>query len=174
MHQCWVAGMVIVFGFCAAAQATDEVYQQPSAFIAESFNATPTKRTLTITDGVRARISKIMGTHYQLSAPNYWEHEGKTAWVLEEIGKYKPITTGIVVGKDGTLARLKVLIYRESHGGEVRHSFFTRQFKGAGLRRGKKLDQPIDGIAGATLSVKALERLSALALMLHEEVSKNL
>ena len=169
-----LAGFIILLFSLASAHAlaSEDVYQTPEAFLAESFGGqAPGKKTLTVSTDTTAKISKIMGPHYKLSNVEYWTKDGRSAWILEEIGKFEPITAGFVVGNDGTLERVKVLIYRESHGWEVKHEFFTRQFKGAGLKREKKLDQRIDGISGATLSVNALKRLSALALMLHKEVS---
>ena len=62
-----------------------------------------------------------------------------------------------------------ILTYRESRGYEVRHDFFTRQFKGAALK-GDKLTNRIDGISGATLSVWAVTNVSEWALYLHEQV----
>ena len=152
----------------------EDVYQSPDTFIAESFGgSTPATRSLTIQGDLKDKMAKIMGSYYRLPKTQYWSKDGRTAWILEEIGKFEPITAGFVVGADGKLERVKVLIYRESHGWEVKHEFFTRQFKGAGLRRQKKLDQRIDGISGATLSVNTLKRLSALALLLHENVSSS-
>jgi hypothetical protein len=89
--------------------------------------------------------------------------------VLEEIGKTEPITTGIVVDQ-GAIARISVLIYRESRGWEVKYPFFTDQFKGATLTAMHELDRKIDGISGATLSVRALTRLARLALLLDAKV----
>ena len=154
------------------ALAGEDVYQAPENFITESFNgAEPIEKKLTLTSDLKEKIAKIMGSHYKLSNTTYWQQDGRTAWILEEIGKFEPITSGFVVGENGKLERVKVLIYRESHGWEVKRKFFTRQFKGAGLKREKKLDKRIDGIAGATLSVNALKRMGALAVMLHETVS---
>jgi hypothetical protein len=65
---------------------------------------------------------------------------------------------------------LRVLIYRESRGWEVRHAFFTRQFDQAQLENGK-LDRSIDGITGATLSVEALQRAARLALWLDQQLT---
>ena len=150
----------------------EDVYQTPEIFISESFNgASPTKKTISINGELKDKMAKIMGSYYKLPQTHYWQKDGRTVWILEDIGKFQPITTGFVVGADGTMERVKVLIYRESHGWEVKHDFFTRQFEGAGLKREKKLDQRIDGISGATLSVSALKRMSALALLLHKEVS---
>lgn len=164
---------LILFTSATLAVAED-VYQAPESFIAESFLGNiPAPRSLAPDSQLQEKIEKIMGSHYALPKIQYWFKDGRTAWVLEDIGKFEPITTGIVVGPDGTLERVKVLIYRESHGWEVKHEFFTRQFKGAGLKKEKKLDQRIDGISGATLSVNALKRLSALALLLHENVNSD-
>ena len=59
---------------------------------------------------------------------------------------------------------VRVLVYRESRGEEVRTPSFLKQFKDAKLTRGDRLDREIDGIAGATLSVGAMERMARLAL----------
>lgn len=152
--------------------AAEDVYQSPSEFIAQSYEGTPpTSKTLQVNAELQAKIAKIMGSKYKLSNVEYWPLNGKTLWILEAIGKYEPITAGFLVSDDNTLERVKVLIYRESHGWEVKRKFFTRQFKGAGLKKEKKLDKTINGISGATLSVNALKDMSALALLLHKEVS---
>lgn len=152
--------------------AAEEVYQAPEVFVMESFDGKlPSPQTLFIQGDLQEKMQKIMGKHYKLPDVRYWARDNRTVWILEDIGKYKPITAGFVVDADGKLERVKVLIYRESHGWEVKHDFFTRQFKGAALKKGKKLDKRIDGISGATLSVDALKRMSALALLLHENVS---
>lgn len=166
-----LAGFIILLISLASANAlaSEDVYQSPDSFLSETFGgAVPAPKVFNVSGETKERMSKIMGSHYKLPSVQYWEKDGRTAWILEEIGKFEPITTGFVVGSDGTLERVKVLIYRESHGWEVKHEFFTRQFEGAGLKREKKLDQSIDGISGATLSVDALKRLGALALTLHQ------
>ena len=103
----------------------------------------------------------------------YWTKNGKTVWVLNEIGKQHPITVGLVV-KQNKLQRLKVLIFRESRGWEVRHPFFTEQFKQIGITSENKLERNIDGISGATLSVIALKKLARLALYFHQQVKDNI
>jgi hypothetical protein len=52
----------------------------------------------------------------------------------------------------------------------VRHDFFTREFDSAALDGGGELDRGIDGISGATLSVRAVTRLARVALTFHEHV----
>ena len=155
------------FGPIAAPALADEVYQTSEAFVAEAFGGEPPPpKRLWITKPRKSDVTRILGHGLGVLRVPYWERNGRTAWILEEIGKVHPITTGFVVG-DGRLETVRVLIYRESRGWEVRFPFFTDQFIGATLNATLELDRHIDGISGATLSVDALTRLSALALYLH-------
>jgi len=62
------------------------------------------------------------------------------------------------------MADVRVLVYRESHGGEVRYKAFLKQYKGVMLKEGDFLNHAIDGISGATLSVRSMTRMARLAL----------
>jgi hypothetical protein len=149
------------------AGAADKVYEQPSAFLKRAFGSMPETRVLSLDAGQQKQLAAILGHRYREKKIRYWSAGGKTAWILDEIGKTEPITTGFIV-RGGKLAEIKVLIYRESHGWEVSRPFFTHQFVGATLD-GKSLSTSIDGIVGATLSVRALTKLSAAALYLNKE-----
>jgi len=141
------------------------VYQQPSAFLNEVFNSKPPKaRMIWLTRARRLQISKILGHKPNRLRIRYWKRNQRTAWILDEVGKDKPITTGIVINKGG-IELMKVLIFRESRGWEVRYPFFTNQFKGNSLNNFSH----IDGISGATLSVRALKKLAKLSLYLHQQ-----
>ncbi len=145
------------------------VYQEPTAFINEAFSGEPPKASRIWITGKKKQIAtEILGHRPGSLRLRYWGKGSRTAWVLEEIGKEKPITVGIIVNKD-RIERVKVLIFLESRGWEVRHDFFTDQFKNMGLHKNQKLDKHIDGISGATLSVRALKKLSRLALYLHTQ-----
>ena len=156
--------------FCALPAAAEDVYLTQERFLQDAFGTEPpAKQTLWLTESLRPAIKDIMGHRYPLLRAPYWQQGNRTAWVLEEIGKYKPITTGLVVEGDA-LVSIQVLVYRESHGWEVKRSFFTDQFKGLQLEDEYELSSHIDGISGATLSVNALTRLAKLALFLHQQV----
>lgn len=158
----------VLLPFMVAAQ---DVYQEPDDFISQVFaGKVPAMQQLLIDDDLRKQAGKILRHIYRPHKISYWQQDGKTVWILDEIGKAKPITTGIIVS-NGHIETLKVLIYRESHGWEVRYPDFTNQFKQAQLKDNNKLDRHIDGISGATLSVKALTSLSQLALLFHKKVS---
>jgi len=144
-------------------------YQAPEAFIQETFaGRTPAAKNLWITNATQAQIGQILGHPLAQRRVRYWQLDGRSAWILEEIGKEEPITAGIVVN-GGKIERVRVLIYRESRGDEVRYPRFTGQFTGATLNGNRELDRSIDVISGATLSVNALTRLARLALYLDSQ-----
>lgn len=155
----------------APAPAAD-VYLAPETFLSEAFNGNvPKPSVLWIAGETREAIEKILGHSAGALRVRYWAHGRRTAWILEETGKTEPITTGIVVD-DGAIARVNVLVYRESRGWEVRYPFFTDQFTGATLTAMNDLDSHINGISGATLSVRALTRLARIALLLDSSAAK--
>jgi len=158
------AGLVLVF-----LTGATRIYQTPEAFVAESFGGNqPAAATLWLTAPSGEAAAAILGHRPPPRVP-YWRAGSRTAFVLEEIGKEQPITAGISV-EAGRIERVRVLVYRESRGGEVRYPAFTRQFEGAGLKEDARLDQSIDGISGATLSVNALNRMARLALFLDRQL----
>ena len=147
------------------------VYQVPDEFINEVFDHDPPKsKKLWLRKLLKEEVKSIMGHDLGVLRLRYWYKDDRSAWILEEIGKERPITTGIVINKN-KIELVRILIFRESRGWEVRHPFFTDQFKDANLMQENKLDRSIDGISGATLSVKAVTKLARLALMLNRYVT---
>ncbi|HUS23398.1 MAG TPA: FMN-binding protein [Candidatus Binatia bacterium] len=142
----------------------------PSAFVADCFEGpVPSQSRLAIAGALRDEATRVLG-HPPPAALPYWRRGVRTAWVLEEIGKERPITAGFAI-EHGRLIRVEVLAYRESRGWEVRLPAFTRQFTGAGLASDRELDRRIDNISGATLSVGALRRMARAALLFDHAVT---
>lgn len=145
------------------------VYQQPEEFIREAFaGRPPAPQVLWLTEARQKDVERILGHRYPSLRLRYWASAARSAWILEEIGKDEPITVGVIV-HGGRIELLRVLVFRESRGDEVRHKFFTDQFQGAALEGDMRLDRPVDGISGATLSVRAVTKLARLALYLHAQ-----
>lgn len=150
-----------------------EYYQQPTEFIQQAFPDTlPTNSKIWLKKDIKKEIKEIMGHDLSVLRLKYWWSDNRSAWILDEIGKEKPITVGIVVHED-KIEAIKVLAFRESRGWEIRYPFFTDQFNGARLRDDQQLDRLIDGISGATLSVKAMKKMARLALLLHRKALHN-
>lgn len=162
--------LIILYSLCLAGMLSsygEDVYLAPEDFIAQSFENTPEQKVLWLTTETKAGIRTVLGEDYPGLRIRYWQDGERTAWILEAIGKVKLITTGFLIEGDAML-EMRVLIYRESHGWEVRYPFFSNQFQGLQLNAKNKLNKGIDGISGATLSVNALTRLAKLALFLHQ------
>ena len=141
------------------------VYQTDQDFLTEAFNSSVPKSKVVWVKGELAKMIKtILGHNYAGLRIRYWRDPQRSVWILEEIGKEKPITFGIVIA-DNKIAAIKVLAFRESRGGEIRHPAFTLQFQQAQLDN-MQLDRHIDGVSGATLSVRAMTVVARLALYL--------
>jgi hypothetical protein len=144
--------------------SADETILAPDDFVRESFATPPAPKLLWLDDEVQAKLKPIFGHLYPQARLRYWRDAGRTAWILEDIGKEFPITAGFVVA-DGALEKARVLVYRESRGDEIRYPAFLKQFAGATLG-GQGLHPEIDSISGATLSVWAMQRMARAALTL--------
>jgi hypothetical protein len=148
------------------------VHHPPLAFVNQAFQGdTPTVSTLWLTKEKKRVISDILQHSPGFIRVKYWQQGAKTAWILNEVGKEKPITVGVVI-ESGQIKQLKVLTFRESRGWEVKHDFFTRQFNNIAINKELRLNQSIDGISGATLSVRALKKIARIALYLEQHINK--
>jgi len=175
----WVTTVSLLVGLAVVLLLPDNaafargVYQEPNAFVQEAFNGQPpAARTLWLTSDVRPVAEKILSHKPTTRRVRYWASGQRSVWILDEIGKDQPITVGIIVNQ-GKLEKIKILVFRESRGDEVRYPSFTDQFTQASLTDEYHLDQTVDGISGATLSVRAVKKLSRLALYYHKKIANN-
>jgi len=113
--------------FISNVVVAQEVYQTPEDFLKETFqNSVPEPRLLWLT-GERQKVAEQILGHKSTSLRiRYWKMGEKSAWILDEVGKDKPITTGVVINQD-KIEQLKVLIFRESRGWEIKYPFFTEK-----------------------------------------------
>lgn len=128
------------------------------------------RRDVPVTPELRAALQQRMGS----VKPSLWEttlitftaHRGEQvlgyAVVLEEIGKHRPITSIVGVRPDGKVQDVAVMVYREAYGGEVGSRRFLEQYPGRDAS--DPLVTKIRNVAGATLSVAALNRTVTKAL----------
>jgi len=159
--------------FCSGSFAAKGVYQTPKAFINNAFSGEiPQVKVLWLTKEDKATIASILQHKYNRMRIRYWQLGEETVWVLDEVGKEKPITIGVHV-KDKKISHFKVLTFRESRGDEVRHDFYAKQFLEAKLKENNQLNQHIDGITGATLSVRATTKVARIALWLDAKVASD-
>jgi hypothetical protein len=162
-HIGLITGAALLASLTASAES---IYQEPADFIVGAFEGdVPAQEALWVTDDIRTEARGLLGRDLRQLRIRYWRTGNRSAWILDEVGKDRPITTGVVI-EDGAISTIQVLIFRESRGWEVRYPFFTDQFNDAQLDTNNRLNRSIDNISGATLSVNALKRQAQLALLL--------
>lgn len=156
-------GIILILVALSMKAFAETQYLTIEAFLSQHFQQVPKPSKLWLVKARAKQAEQILGHPPAELRQRYWKHEGKTAWILNEIGKTEPITAGFVV-HDGKIIQVRVLVYRESRGGEVHYAAFLKQFFGAQLNDEYFLDRSIDGISGATLSVRSMSRMARLAL----------
>ena len=162
-------GLVIA---ALAMPARGEVYLTPEKFLSDGFaGAAPPPKILWLTGELARQAEAVLGHKLAALRLRYWAVGARSAWILDEIGKTEAITAGFVI-ENQKIVQLKVLEFRESRGGEVRHPFFTGQFIGLSLLENDQLSEPVDGVSGATLSVRAVETMAKFALLLARHVAQ--
>jgi len=143
----------------------------PQEFLGRVFGGDlPPSDTVWITGEKKEVVEDILGHKPGFLRLRYWGDMDRSAWIVDEIGKTEPITIGVVVSNH-EIEEIKVLAFRESRGWEIQYDFFTSQFDGAFMQDRQRLDRSIDGISGATLSVRAMTNVSRLVLYLAESVA---
>jgi len=126
----------------------------------------PSHSYIIINEEIQDNIKKILKDTYHLPIIKYWKAGNKVGFVLEAIGKHEFITTGYIV-ENNKIIDAKVLVYRENYGYEIEHDYFLDQIRGNSVKKNGKLVKSIANISGATLSVKAMRKLSKLSLYLY-------
>ena len=145
-------------------------YLEVTDYLADAFpDGAPDSSTLWVDGALRASIETVLGHRFAQLRLRYWYSGDTSTWILEEIGKELPITIGVTICADA-IVNVRVLEFRESRGWEVKYPFFTDQFRNARLQDDGNLDRNVDGISGATLSVRAVTRMARVALLLHDNI----
>jgi hypothetical protein len=100
---------------------------------------------------------------YALPKPSYTLHVGKSgtdvlgyAVVDDQLGLHEPITFGVLVGPDGAVQRIEVMVYREAYGDGVRAPTFRNQFTGLNATSPMRAGKEIHIVSGATVSSRSL------------------
>lgn len=113
-------------------------------------------------DSLRQRLSQTLGRPIMESAVDVtrvFDAGGAFrgyAVVTEEIGKYKPITFMVGVTPQLAVRDVAVMVYRESHGGDVKRRRFLDQYRGKTARDPIDANRDIINISGATISVRSM------------------
>jgi Na+-translocating ferredoxin:NAD+ oxidoreductase RnfG subunit len=107
------------------------------------------------------------------SKTRIWSVSGGGWFIVDEVlGKHEFITYALALKDDGSVRGVEILVYLESHGGEIRDPAWRRQFIGKSAADPLKLDKDIRNISGATLSCRHVTDGIKRLLALYETVLK--
>ena len=141
------------------------VLAKPQEAVQRAFDKEAEIRVCVLTLDKEARSSLEKELKRKLSEEDFRIHVGsgpegeiRYAVLTDEIGKHRPFTFLVVIEKDLSIAYLELLIYRESHGSQIRRKRFLDQYKRKGPQDRIRSGKEIVNIAGATLSVRGVSR----------------
>lgn len=101
------------------------------------------------------------------------QRQGKTeryALVMNEVGKYYPITFMVAVNTKGQVEQVAIMVYREKRGDAVRRGRFLNQFVKKGTQDPLAVNTDIIHLTGATISSWSVAAGVKKALVLVEEL----
>lgn len=79
--------------------------------------------------------------------------------ILDNVkGKVKPITYLVIFSPDYSVKSVHIIKYREQQGGAIENRAWLDQFNNKNIESNIELNESIDGISGATISVKAVTK----------------
>ena len=81
------------------------------------------------------------------------------------LGKVKPITYLVMFDKNLSVTAVEIIKYREQHGGSIDDRDWLSQFVSKNINSNIELNNNIDGISGATISVKSI--INGVKLLLY-------
>ena len=160
--------ILLLIGLSLPAQALAEAYD---TFIRQWIDVpAQSKKVFWFTGPSKTATTRILGHPYPRLAIPYWQQGRRSLWILQEKGKDDYFTACIVIENDAVVST-RILTFREPRGWEIKDPNYLKQYHGIQLTSQHQLSRPIDGITGATLSVRGLKRLVRLALYLHSQVT---
>ena len=165
--------LVAIGGGDASAQA---VYWDKASLLKDFFATSQrvTFKKLTLDDAQRATVEGRLGTRPPASVTVYYGttggHIDGFAIIDNEMGQHEPITFGVLIGTDGAMKRLEIMVYRESYGDDVREARFRRQFAGRKASDPVRHGADIVAVSGATISSKAMASGARRSLVLVDEL----
>lgn len=160
-----------------ATELSEKVYLTQEEALNAIFPTATQIQTLqvTLSEDDKQQIETAMGT--DLDSTQYTVFQGYkddtflgSAYELDQLGKYYPITMMIHILPNVSVGDVRVMVYRERIGADVRKNRFLKQFRKKTLRSPLMVDQDIDGISGATISSWSVATAVKKALYLTQYV----
>ena len=164
--------LLIVFLWLPLAVSAGTTYYTPAQIQTDVFGSAAVESgTLWVTPERRDEAKALLQQTLTQARVRYKTDGERYLWTLSEIGKEKPITFAVVTSGDH-IERIEVMIFREVRGDEIRLPQYTAQYDNLSLTANGELSAHVDGISGATYSVRTMQKVAKLALLLQRWVSE--
>ncbi|GMV39359.1 MAG: hypothetical protein AMXMBFR64_10750 [Myxococcales bacterium] len=167
---------VLLLGAWSSDATAQAVYWDRASLLKDFFSTSQrvTFKKLALDATQRAAVENRLGKRPPAEVTVYYGMTGTTvdgfAIIDNELGQHEPITFGVLIGTDGAMKRLEIMVYRESHGDEVREGRFRRQFVGRKASDPVRHGADIVAVTGATISSKSMANGARRALVLVDEL----
>lgn len=148
-------------------EALREIFPGVERAVADGWRLTPEEREVVAREAAVERPETDQVTYRVFGA------EGELlgyAMVLNERGKYRPITFMVGATPELRVRGVEVMVYREDRGEEVRYERFLRQYRGKRAGDPVRTHRDITNVTGATISVRSMNRGVRKALAVMETV----
>tara|TARA_B100001013_G_scaffold286511_1_gene186323 strand:- start:384 stop:911 length:528 start_codon:yes stop_codon:yes gene_type:complete len=129
--------------------------------------------------GVKKKVENQVKQRFYRDKLYYWTiSQGDTtiayAFLDNVLGKSMPITFLVILNINGDIINANVIKYREAYGGEVGNKGWLQQFINSNKNSSYTIGKDIDGISGATISVKSMakgiQKIVALYPLIHNQL----
>lgn len=177
---CFIGSMLCLGTSINAANYHETVYYSTDQALKKVFpHATLFKKVdVSLTPAQQDRIQRTLGwvvdTH---TFESYIAYKQATVLgygiIIDEAGKYEPITCLVGSTIDFSVKEVVVMVYREKYGSAVRKKRFLRQFIHKKSSDSLYIDQDIMGVSGATVSSWSLVAGVKKALLILEDVFRS-
>ncbi len=155
---------IILIGlFFSANIFAGEIREKAEKIIVSNFSESVEIKTykLTLNKSLKYKTEKFAKQRFLTKFVYYYEIKENnkkvgTAILDNVLGKVKPITYLIIFLPDKSIKSVNVVKYREQYGGSIGKRNWLKQFDLKTIDNQLLLNQEIDGISGATISVKSI------------------
>lgn len=145
-----VAAPVAATEYLTVEQAQKALFPEADRFIAAPLHLTAAQKTA---------IEQRSGLKQRWDQQDVWRAErgGKLlGWFVVDdvVGKHEFIHYAAALLPEGKVRGIEVMIYRETHGDQIRQADWRKTLEGKTLADPFKLDKDVPNISGATLSCR--------------------
>ncbi|MEW6728658.1 MAG: FMN-binding protein [Pseudomonadota bacterium] len=145
-----VAGPAHAIEYLTTEQAQKAIFPEADRFV-----ATP----LLLSEPQREAISDQAGVKQRWERQDIWRAEKNgqlIGWFIVDnvVGKHEFITYAAGLLPEGKVKGVEVMVFKETHGDQIREASWRKTLEGKTLADPFKLDQDVPNISGATLSCR--------------------